>query len=165
MNSEKTGSVYALLIGMPVGIAFSFVALSASAYFPFNLLLKIGGFQIFWHPVSWLIILSTLAWSLWQTGKMIGPALQKGNSVRTSLLFTFRTNIKVFLSITAIYLAGAIADWLNKADASFIELIPYGIIVMILLFAFATLATAFTIGLAIVEITKHKLKTHITLQE
>ena len=165
MNSEKTGSVYALLIGMPVGIAFSFVALSASMYFPFNLLLKIGGFQIFWHPVSWLIILSTLAWSLWQTGKMIGPALQKGNSVRTSLLFTFRTNIKVFLSITAIYLAGAIADWLNKADASFIELIPYGIIVMILLFSFATLVTAFTIGLALVEITKHKLKTHITLQE
>jgi hypothetical protein len=165
MESEKTGSVYALLIGMPVGIAFSFCALFASTYFPFNLLLKIGGFQVFWHPVSWVIILSTLAWSLWQTGKMIGPSLQKGNTVRTSLLFTFLANIKVFLAITAIYLTGAVADWLNKADASFIELIPYGIIAMIFLFAFATLATAFTLGLVIVEITKHKLKSHITLQE
>lgn len=165
MESEKTGSVYAMLIGMPVGLAFSYAALFASSFFPFNLLLKLAGFKIFWHPLSWVIILSVLAYSLWQTGKMIAPALRKKNSVRTSLLFTFLANIKVFITITTIYLTGAVADWISKGDASFIAVIPYGILVMILLFVVATLITAFTLSLVIVELTKNKLKLNITLQE
>jgi hypothetical protein len=165
MESEKTGSVYALLIGMPVGLAFSYAALFASSFFPFNLLLKLAGFKIFWHPLSWLVILSVLAYSLWQTGKKIPYNLRKSNTVKTSLLFTFYANIKVFITITTIYLVGAIADWLSKGDASFVAVIPYGILVMILLFLVATLITAFTISLLIVELTKNKLKLNITLQE
>ena len=159
MDTDKTGSKFAVLIGLPIGLAMGTMALSVSKFYPFRFLLKLASFKLFWNPMVWTLIAAALAIILWTTGKMIVPSLQKNDVIKTSFLFTFKVTLKLFIFICAIYLIAVIAEWLRIGDAAFLAIVPYSLIAMIIFFSFTTVAVALTGGLAVVQLTKLKLKT------
>ena len=157
MNDQKTGAKFALIIGLPIGLAFCLMALSLSEFYPFAYLLRIASLKIFWNPLIWMIIAATVTVALWQTGKVIAPSLKKRDILQTSFYFTFLVNIKLLLIMAAIYFGGMINDWLFNTREIFLAAIPYSILIMILFFAFATVVLSITVSLAIVHLTKSKL--------
>lgn len=158
MDTDKTGSKFALLIGLPIGLAMGTMALSVSQFYPFRFLLKLASFKLFWNPAVWTLIAAALAMILWTTGKIIVPTLAKRDSLRTSFLFTFLVVVKLFVFIAAIYLIAVIAEWIRIGDLAFLAIVPYSLIAMILFFSFTTVTVALTGGLAVVQLTKMKLK-------
>jgi hypothetical protein len=157
MDIKNTGSKYALLIGLPIGLAFGTMALSVSKFYPFRFLLKLASFKLFWNPMIWTLIAAALVLILWRTGKMIAPTLQKRDSLRTSFLFTFLVTIKLFVFITAVYFIAIIAEWIRLGDGAFLAIVPYSLIAMIIFFSFTTVVVALTGGLAVVQLTKNSL--------
>jgi len=157
MNDQKTGAKFALIIGLPIGLAFCLTALSLSEFYPFAYLLRLASLKIFWNPLVWMIISATLTVALWQTGKVIAPSLKKRDALQTSFYFTFLVNIKLLLIMAAIYFGGMINDWIFNTREIFLAAIPYSILIMILFFAFATLVLSLSVSLAIVHLTKSKL--------
>ena len=157
MNDQKTGAKFALIIGLPTGLAFCLMALSLSEFYPFAYLLRIASLRIFWNPLIWMIIAATVTVAIWQTGKVIAPSLKKRDALQTSFYFTFLVNIKLLLIMAAIYFGGMINDWLFNTREIFVAAIPYSILIMILFFAFATLVLSLTVSLVIVHLTKSKL--------
>jgi hypothetical protein len=157
MDSKKTGSKYALLVGIPTGLAFTGFTVYVSSFYPFRLLLSAASLKVFWNPFSWLLVGAALLVSLWHTGKMIGPALKKYDVLKTSFLFTFWVNLRLMLVISAIYFYGIIANSLNGGDP-FLAAIPYAILGLLLFFALATAITSVSVSLLIVNLTKNKLK-------
>lgn len=158
MNTEKTGSIFSLLIGLPIGLAMGTMALSASKFYPFRFLLNLASFKLFWNPAVWTLIAAALAIILWRTGKVIAPNLEKKDTLRTSFLFTFLVTVKLFVFITAIYFIAIIAQWIRIGDAAFLAIVPYSLIAMIFFFAFTTVLVSLTGGLLVVYLTKQKLK-------
>lgn len=158
MNTEKTGSIFSLLIGLPIGLAMGTMALSASKFYPFRFLLNLASFKLFWNPAVWTLIAAALAIILWRTGKIIAPNLEKKDMLRTSFLFTFLVTIKLFVFIVAIYFIAIVAQWIRIGDAAFLAIVPYSLIAMIFFFAFTTVIVALTGGLLVVYLTKQKLK-------
>jgi len=158
MNTDTTGSKFALLIGLPIGLAMGTMALSVSKFYPFRFLLKLASFKLFWNPAVWTLIAAALAVILWTTGKMIAPSLAKNDTLRTSFLFTFRVTLKLFIFICAIYFIAVIAEWFRIGDAAFLAIVPYSLIAMIIFFSFTTVVVALTGGFAVVQLTKMKLK-------
>lgn len=158
MNTEKTGSIFSLLIGLPIGLAMGTMALSASKFYPFRFLLNLASFKLFWNPAVWTLIAAALAIILWRTGKVIAPNLGKKDTLRTSFLFTFLVTVKLFVFITAIYFIAIIAQWIRIGDAAFLAIVPYSLIAMIFFFAFTTVLVSLTGGLLVVYLTKQKLK-------
>ncbi|RWW92324.1 hypothetical protein [Flavobacterium cerinum] len=158
MDTEKTGSIFSLLIGLPIGLAMGTMALSASKFYPFRFLLNLASFKLFWNPAVWTLIAAALAIILWRTGKTIAPNLEKKDMLRTSFLFTFLVTVKLFVFIAAIYFIAIIAQWIRIGDAAFLAIVPYSLIAMIFFFAFTTVIVAFTGGLLVVYLTKQKLK-------
>jgi hypothetical protein len=157
MNDQKIGAKFALIIGLPTGLAFCLMALSLSEFYPFAYLLRIASLKIFWNPLIWIIITATVAVALWQSGKAIAASLKKRDAFQTSFYFTFLVNIKLLIVMAAIYFGGMINDWLFNAREIFLAAIPYSILVMILFFAFATVVLSLTVSLAIVQFTKSRL--------
>lgn len=158
MNTEKTGSIFSLLIGLPIGLAMGTMALSASKFYPFRFLLNLASFKLFWNPAVWTLIAAALAIILWKTGKIIAPNLEKKDMLRTSFLFTFLVTVKLFVFIVAIYFIAIIAQWIRIGDAAFLAIVPYSLIAMIFFFAFTTVLVSLTGGLLVVYLTKQKLK-------
>lgn len=158
MNTEKTGSIFSLLIGLPIGLAMGTMALSASKFYPFRFLLNLASFKLFWNPAVWTLIAAALAIILWRTGKIIAPNLEKKDTLRTSFLFTFLVTVKLFVFITTIYFIAIIAQWIKIGDAAFLAIVPYSLIAMIFFFAFTTVLVSLTGGLLVVYLTKQKLK-------
>lgn len=158
MNTEKTGSKFALLIGLPIGLAMGTMALSMAKFYPFRFLLNLASFKLFWNPVVWTLIAIALAIILWKTGKTIAPTLERKNTLSTSFLFTFLVTIKLFVFIAAIYFIAIITQWIRIGDAAFLAIVPYSIIAMIFFFAFTIVLVALTGGLLVVYLTKQKLK-------
>lgn len=158
MNTEKTGSIFSLLIGLPIGLAMGTMALSASKFYPFRFLLNLASFKLFWNPAVWTLIAAALAIILWRTGKIIAPNLEKKDTLRTSFLFTFLVTVKLFVFITTIYFIAIIAQWIRIGDAAFLAIVPYSLIAMIFFFAFTTVLVSLTGGLLAVYLTKQKLK-------
>jgi hypothetical protein len=158
MNTEKTGSIFSLLIGLPIGLAMGTMALSASKFYPFRFLLNLASFKLFWNPAVWTLIAAALGIILWRTGKIIAPNLEKKDTLRTSFLFTFLVTVKLFVFITAIYFIAIIAQWIRIGDAAFLAIVPYSLIAMIFFFAFTTVLVSLTGGLLVVYLTKQKLK-------
>lgn len=158
MNTEKTGSIFSLLIGLPIGLAMGTMALSASKFYPFRFLLNLASFKLFWNPAVWTLIAAALAIILWRTGKIIAPNLEKKDMLRTSFLFTFLVTVKLFVFIVAIYFIAIVAQWIRIGDAAFLAIVPYSLIAMIFFFAFTTVIVALTGGLLVVYLTKQKLK-------
>jgi len=156
MDIKKTGSKYALIIGIPTGLAFTAFTVYVSTFYPFRLLLKAASLKVFWNPFSWLLVGAALIVSLWHTGKMIGPALKKFDVLKTSFLFTFWVNLRLMLVISAIYFYGIIANSMSGGEP-FLAAIPFAIIGLIIFFALATGITAITVGIFIVKIIKDKL--------
>jgi len=159
METEKSGSLFALLIGLPIGLAMGTMALSASKYYPFRFLLKLASFKLFWNPMVWTLIAAALALILWKTGKMIAPALEKNDVLKTSFLFTFKVTLRLFLFICAIYFIAVITEWLRIGEAAFLAIVPYSLIAMIIFFSFTAAVVTITGGLAVVQLTKLRLKT------
>jgi len=157
MNDQKTGAKFALIIGLPTGLAFCLMALSLSEFYPFAYLLRIASLKIFWNPLIWIIIAATVTVALWQSGKVIAPSLKKRDALQTSFYFTFLVNIKLLLIMAAIYFGGMINDWLFNTREIFLAAIPYSILIMILFFAFATVVLSLTVSLVIVQLTKRRL--------
>ncbi len=157
MDTDKTGSKFALLIGLPIGLAMGTMALSVSKFYPFRFLLKLASFKLFWNPMVWTLIAFALAIILWKTGKIIAPALSKKDTLRTSFLFTFLVTVKLFIFICAIYFIAVIAEWLRIGDAAFLAIVPYSLIAMIIFFSFTTVIVTLTGGLAVVQLTKLKI--------
>jgi hypothetical protein len=157
MNDQKTGAKFALLIGLPIGLAFCLMALSLSEFYPFAYLLRIASLKIFWNPLIWIIMAATVAVALWQSGKVIAPSLKKRDALQTSFYFTFLVNIRLLIVMAAIYFGGMINDWLFNTREIFLAAIPYSILIMILFFAFATVVLSITLSLAIVHLTKSRL--------
>lgn len=158
MNTENTGSKFALLIGLPIGLIMGTIALSMAKFYPFRFLLNLASFKLFWNPIVWTLIAIALAIILWKTGKTIAPTLERKNTLSTSFLFTFLVALKLFVFIAAIYFIAVIAQWLKIGDAAFLAIVPYSLIVMIFFFAFTTVIVALTGGLLVVQLTKQKLK-------
>lgn len=158
MDTDKTGSKFALLIGLPIGLMMGTMALSVSKFYPFRFLLKLASFKLFWNPAVWTLIAAALAVILWRNGKMIAPSLEKKDALHTSFRFTFLVTLKLFIFIATIYLIAVIAEWIRIGDAAFLAIVPYSLIAMIVFFSFTTIVVALTGGLAVVQLTKLKLK-------
>ena len=76
-KKEKIGGVTALLVGGPIGLAFSFVAFFASLMYTFTFLLILTGGGLIWNPIIFggLLPLSFLI-LLWLSGKTISKNLR-----------------------------------------------------------------------------------------
>jgi len=159
MDTQKTGSKFALLIGLPTGLAFFLMALSLSHFYAFAFLLRISSLRIFWSPLTWLVIAITLGVALWHSGKAIGKSLSIRDTLKTSLYFTFLVNVRLLIIMASIYFTGMISDVVLETRDVFFAAIPYAIIIMIAFFAFATLLLSVSVSLAIVQLTKSKIET------
>lgn len=157
MDTQKTGSKFALLIGLPTGLAFFLMALSLSHFYAFAFLLRISSLRIFWSPMTWLVIAVTLSIALWHSGKVIGVSLTKRDVLRTSFRFTFMVNVRLLIIMASVYFIGMISDVVLATREVFFAAIPYAIIIMIAFFAFATLLLSVSVSLAIVQLAKNKI--------
>jgi hypothetical protein len=90
MDTQKTGSKFALLIGLPTGLAFFLMAISLSHFYAFAFLLRISSLRIFWNPLTWVVIALSLSVALWHSGKMISKSLTKRDSIRTSSILRLK---------------------------------------------------------------------------
>jgi len=158
MDTTKTGAKYALIIGLPIGLAFCLLPLSLTHFYPFAFLLRIASLRVFWNPLIWMIIAVSLTVALWQTGKVIAPSLKKRDTLKTSFYFTFLVNLRLLLIMAAIYFGGMINDALFSTREIFLAAIPYSIIIMLLFFAFATVSLSLTVSLVIVQLTKNTIE-------
>jgi hypothetical protein len=158
MDTQKTGSKFALLIGLPTGLAFFLMAISLSHFYAFAFLLRISSLRIFWNPLTWVVIALTLSVALWHDGKMISKSLTKRDILRTSFYFTFKVNLRLLVIMASIYFIGMISDVALETREVFFAAIPYAILIMIVFFAFATLLLSVSVSLAIVQLTKIKIE-------
>jgi hypothetical protein len=158
MDTQKKGSKFALLIGLPTGLAFFLMAISLSHFYAFAFLLRISSLRIFWNPLTWVVIALSLGVALWHSGKMISKSLTKRDSIRTSFYFTFKVNLRLLVIIASIYFIGMISDVMLETREVFFAAIPYAILIMIVFFAFATLLLSVSVSLAIVQLTKIKIE-------
>jgi len=158
MQTNKTGAVYALALGLPAGLLFFSLFLGLQDYFPFSLLLKVSSFRVFWHPLSWVAVAALLAGSLWYSGLRISSYLQKYDTLGASFRFTLRVNIRLLIGLTVIYIGG-IGLRMFTGHKPLLAAIPYSIIAIASLLALASLVATVTISLLIVQLTKNKLKT------
>jgi len=158
MDTQKTGSKFAMLIGLPTGLAFFLMAISLSHFYAFAFLLRISSLKIFWNPLTWIVIALTLGVALWYSGKAIGTSLTKRDIIKTSFYFTFMVNVRLLIMMASIYFIGMISDVLLHTREVFFAAIPYAIIIMIAFFAFATLLLSVSVSLAIVQLTKSKIE-------
>lgn len=165
MDARRTGSKYALLIGLPASFVLCLAALPLSDFYPFAYVLKLASLRIFWNPMVWVIIIAAIILSLWQSGKAIAASLQKRDVLKTSFYFTFLVNIKLMIVTAAIYFIGIIADWLFNVREIFLPAIPYSIISMLVFFAFTTLVFSVTLGLIIVNLTRKMIETIIVRKD
>jgi hypothetical protein len=158
MDTQKTGSKFALLIGLPTGLAFFLMAISLSHFYAFAFLFRISSLRIFWNPLTWVVIALTLGVALWHGGKTIGKLLTKCDSIRTSFYFTFKVNLRLLVIMASIYFIGMISDVMLDTREVFFAAIPYAILIMIVFFAFSTLLLSVSVSLAIVQLTKMKIE-------
>jgi len=158
MDAQKTGSKYALIIGLPASFALCLMALPLSHFYPFAYILRLASLKIFWNPLAWLVIAITVVLSLWQNGKAISPLLKKHDVLKTSFYFTFFVNLKLMLVTAAIYFAGIFYDWIFNVREIFLPAIPYSIISMLGFFALLTGVLSVTISLMIVNFTRGKIE-------
>jgi hypothetical protein len=146
----QKGVKNALLIGLPIGLIFSYLVLYLSLFPPFNVGLFFLGGKIFWQPIVWGgLIPLVFAVSLWAAGRRIEGYFSENSSLlRASFLFTFFINIRLFALISILFIAN---NLFLEPDA----IAPfYGIIIGIgsalLFFMAATIWTTLSIGLLIV---------------
>jgi hypothetical protein len=157
-NLEKIGSRTALLIGLPIGMIFSFAVLFISLFPMFDFGLALIGGKLFWHPIIWggLIPLS-FTFLLWIAGKKIKGHLSRNYStLKISFLFTLYVNSRLFGLLLLIFIVGDLFfNIIQPLSLSNINLVAIGL--TILTFIAATAFTTVTIGLLIVIITKRKI--------
>lgn len=139
---------------------FSSIVLIASLFPPLDFLLALGGYQLFWQPIVWgVIIPSSFVYLLWNSGKKISKLLDKNKSIKTSAIFTLNINIKLFTIIMGIYIISFLFFRNSTPLTSKMFPLLIGLFTIIVSFIFSTIATTFTIGLIIVKLTQNKLKT------
>lgn len=155
METNKSGAVYALALGLPAGLVCFWLFLGLRDYFPFSLLLKLSSFRVFWHPAAWVAVALLLAASLWYSGLKITTYLQKYDLLRASFMFTVRVNIKLLIGLTVIYMGGT-GLRMFAGHKPLLAAIPYGIIAITSLLALGALVFTVTISLAIVQLTRNK---------
>jgi len=158
MNSQKSGSKFALAIGLPTGLAFLLMALSLTHFYAFAFLLRISSLKIFWNPLTWTVIAVSLCIALWHSGKTIERSLTKRDVLKTSFYFTFLVNVKLLVVMASIYFGGMISDVILGTRDVFFAAIPYALIIMIAFFAFATLLLSVSVSLVIVQLTKSRIE-------
>lgn len=158
MDTQKIGSKFALLIGLPTALFFFLMALSLSHFYAFAFLLRIASLRIFWSPLTWFVIAATLSVALWHSGKAIGKSLAKRDTLKTSFYFTFMVNVRLLIIMASIYFIGMISDVVLNTREVFFAAIPYAIIIMIAFFAFATLLLSISVSLVIVQLTKSSIE-------
>jgi len=159
---EKTGSKYAILIGLPIGLMFSALILIASLFPPFNFVLFMTNLQGFWHPLVWAgIIPISYIYLLWHEGRKISSYLQTKNILTTSFIFTLKLNLKLFAIILLIGLLSVLFFGISTVSQSQLISLFVTTIAIILTFIFATLITTFSISLLIVQLTQNKLKDYV----
>lgn len=164
MNTEKTGSKFALMIGAPIGLLFNgfalYISLFPLLFPPFYHLMAIENMNIFWHPIIWgIIIPASFLIFLWQDGRKIGNQLKSQDILKTSFRFISLVNFKFFLLLTAIYISGLLIYGTSvtlRATLLSTMIYPFK---LLLFFCLATLITSLTIGMLIVKLTEKKAKT------
>lgn len=156
MSNKKTGSKYALLLGIPFGLSFCGIILIASLFPPFNLFIFLSEAKIFWHPASWVIIFLYFIFLLYIKSKNIDRDLERKSSIATSFRFIFSINVNLFFLLLLIYTAGKFIYGISLTLHA--TLIPTLLFPVVLLFSFcfATFVTSLTLGLLIVKLTKNK---------
>lgn len=154
---KNYGSRYALLIGLPAGLAVSSFLFFISLFPPLDILLFAAGFQVLWHPLALLSIVGVYAYALWKSGKTITPSLLKNRFklALTSLRFTAMVNIHLYVLILLIFVVGAIT---HGEARDLIFRLPIAALVLLVFFIAATLFTTITVGLLIVHLTQKKIK-------
>ena len=159
---EKTGSKYALLIGLPIGLTFSALVLITSLFPPFNFVLFATNLQGFWHPWVWAgIIPIRYMYLLWNEGKKISNYLQTKNIFISSFIFTVKLNLKLFAVILLIGIFSVLFFGASTVLKSELILLFVATMAIILTFIFATLLTTFSISLIIVKLTQNKIKDYV----
>jgi hypothetical protein len=158
MDAQKTGSKYALIIGLPTALALCLLALPLSHFYPFAYVLRLASLKIFWNPLVWVVIIATSVTALWQGGSAIAGSLAKRDALKTSFYFTSLVNLRLMLVTAAIYFIGIVNDWLFNVREIFLPAIPYSIISMLAFFAVSTVVFAVTVSLVIVNFTKGKIE-------
>jgi len=158
MDTQKTGSKFALLIGLPTALVFFLMALSLSHFYAFAFLLRVSSLRIFWSPVTWVVIGVTLSIALWYSGKVIAKSLAKRDVLKTSFYFTCIVNVRLLIIMASVYFIGMISDVVLNTREVFFAAVPYAIIIMIASFVLATLLLSVTVSLAIVQLTKNKIE-------
>jgi hypothetical protein len=155
-DQEKIGSRTALLIGLPIGITFSFLVLFISLFAPLDIGIGFIGGRLFWHPIIWAAIIPfTFGLLLWKAGQRIKRHLDKDYSIlKTSFYFTLFVNTYFFGLILLIFIIGGLL-FNAVSNFSFSTFgIAFGLTTSI--YVGATVFTTFTIGLLIVYITKKR---------
>lgn len=159
---EKTGSKYALLIGLPIGLTFSALVLFASLFPPLNFAIFMTNLNGFWHPLVWAgIIPISYMYLLWHEGGKISNYLQTKSIFVTSFIFTLKLNLKLFAIILLIGLFSVLFFGVSTVLESQLLTLLFVTIAIILTFIFATLLTTFSISLIIVKLTQNKIKNYV----
>ena len=158
MDTTKTGAKYAIIVGLPTSFMLCLSGFPLSHFYPFAYILKLASLRIFWNPIVWVILAATITVALWQSGKAIANSLTRRDVLKTSFYFTSLVNIKLLIITAAIYLGGIINDWAFNVREIFLPAIPYAILCLLVFFALSTLVLSVTVSLAIVQLTKNKLK-------
>lgn len=159
MDNQKTGSKYALIIGLPTALLICLAALPMSDFYPFAYILKLASLKIFWNPIVWVILLTTITIALWQSGKAIAGSLTKRDVLKTSFYFTVLVNVRLLIITSAVYFGGILHDWMFNVREIFLPAIPYSLISILSFFAISTLIFSLTISLLIVTIVQRRVRT------
>jgi hypothetical protein len=154
--ANRVGSWTALIVGFPIGMAFSFGVLYLSLHSMLDLGLTLIGGKLFWHPMIWAgVIPLTFALLLWKAGDRIKIHFEQGYSeIKTSFLFSFFVNMRLFVLLLLIFIGGGL---FFNTNPSITFALSASIGLTLLTLIVATIFTTFTIGFLIVTITKNKI--------
>lgn len=156
-REDRIGSRTALLIGLPIGLMFSFTILVISLFPMVDIGLAAIGGRLFWHPIIWAGLIPIIfTFLLWKAGQRINVHLDKNYSViKISFLFTLFINSRLFTLILLIFLIGGL---FSNVVGTF-SLFSFGVALGLTIFTFitATVFTTFTVGMLIVTIAKRKI--------
>ncbi len=149
----KIGSKMALLIGFPIGLLFSWMALTFSLFSPINVSVAISGGKFLWFP-GCIVTPLVFVYLLWSGGRRIASDLSLNKSIlSTSFRFSLYVNSFIFLVIVALWVIGAF-----HFQETYITATVFMCSLVVGCYLLAVFFTTFTIGWLIVYVIKEKMK-------
>ena len=157
-TTEKAGAKYAVAIGFPTALIYTFllpVILAQS--FSLAFLSDNRELDLFFNPLIFAILIPLVYFlAYWKSGIKIGAFDKHETMLKTSLKFSLETNFKTYLLLIAIYAINCLIKGISiTVRATLINTLLFPIKIFTAFFIASTIFTTLTTGLLIVKLVRN----------